>query len=363
MQDAGFAGTNGFIWFTGVIEDLEDKTMYSRAKVRVIGWHTPEKAKLPTNKLPWAQVVLPVTGAYSSTQLRQNDWVFGFFQDGEMGNMPIIVGVYPSRTAALTVDVDQNGFGVSPKLDKTADCPTGTRVTITGQPSTPLTGRGVVAGTILDITNNKLEIVCDISGAVKMECAFAKIKFGVIMTKIKEAWAWLMTTLGLTPSGLMQETITKLKNIALKLKEWAKIIKEASDFAKAILEYAKLVRLILDYILSLPEKIVKLLAACIKQLMSALQSGFSDIFSGVAGGESGFGDLIKEVENVYDAAADVLKETVELATIPAQFIDVLTVPSSEEDINKITSAISTYIVANPPAPTNITPYENNTASP
>ena len=365
MNDAGFAGTNGFIWFTGVIEDLEDKTMYSRAKVRVIGWHTPQKSKLPTAKLPWAQVVLPVTGAYASSQLRQNDWVFGFFQDGDAAQMPVIMGVYPSRNSVLTVDVDQNGYGVSPNLDHTAKPPAGTRVGIPGQPSTPMTGRSVVSGTVLDWTNNKLEAVCDISGEVKMACGWVKVQFGVIMEKIKEAWAWLVKAIGLTPSGTYQEAITFLKRITAELKVWAKLIKEATEFSKLVLEYAKLVRAIIDFIMSLPEKLLKLLAACIKQLSNALKDGFSDLFSGMGGvgGADGLGDLLKEVEAIGSAAGDVLKSTMERAALPAQFLDVLSTPASSEDINKVAAAISNYTNSNPPEPTTTSPYESNFATP
>lgn len=366
MNDAGFAGTNGFIWFTGVVEDLEDKTMYSRARVRIIGWHSPDKVKLPTNKLPWAQVLLPVTGSRSSSTIIQNDWVFGFFQDGEMGNMPVIMGVYPSRMSELSVDVDQRGFGVSAKLDKKAVPPVGTRVDISGQPSTPMTSRSVVAGTNLDWTNNNLVAVCDISMEVKMACDWTKVKFGVIMEKIKEAWAWLVKAIGLTPSGTYQEAITFLKKITAELKVWAKLIKEASDFSKLILEYAKLVRTIIDFIMSLPEKLLKLLADCIKQLSGALQAGFSELFSGmggVGGADSGLDDLLKEVEAIGSAAGDIIKETTTLVALPAQFLDVLSTPSSDGDINKVASEISKYIELNPPVGTTATPYENNFVTP
>ena len=51
---------NGFMWFTGVVEDRIDPEYLGRVKVRCIEIHTDDKLQLPTPDLPWAQVVLPV---------------------------------------------------------------------------------------------------------------------------------------------------------------------------------------------------------------------------------------------------------------------------------------------------------------
>lgn len=358
MADSGFSGTNGFIWFTGVVEDLEDKTMYSRVKVRIIGWHNPDKAKLPTESLPWAQVIFPVTGARSTSTIVQNDWVFGFFQDGEVGNMPIVMGVYPSRYTELSVDVNQRGFGVCTADTTTPKPPTGVLVSTVGVPSTPMTATGRVDGSIIHFTNNKLVSVCDISGEVKAACNWAKVEFGVIMDTIKAAWALLMKTLGLTPSGTYQEAVSFLKKITAELKYWSKLIKEVTDFSKFILDYARLVRLVIDFILSLPEKLLALLAACLKQLTDSLASGFKELFSGVSGGSdvAGLDDLLKEVEAVGEATGELIKNTTELATLPVQFLDTLSTPSSAEDINKFTTSIIDYNTANPAVLTAPTPY-------
>ena len=63
ITDKNFLGRNGFMWFTGVVEDRIDPEYLGRVKVRCIGRHTDDKLQLPTADLPWAQVVLPVTSA------------------------------------------------------------------------------------------------------------------------------------------------------------------------------------------------------------------------------------------------------------------------------------------------------------
>jgi hypothetical protein len=90
-----FAGKNGFIWFTGVVEDRQDPIKLGRVRVRCVGWHSENKMLLPTNMLPWAIVTYPPnnTNPYAP---KEGDMVFGFFADGDSAQAPIIVGAFPS---------------------------------------------------------------------------------------------------------------------------------------------------------------------------------------------------------------------------------------------------------------------------
>jgi hypothetical protein len=42
-EQKDFAGKNGFIWWTGVVEDRKDPLKLGRCRVRCIGWHNPNK--------------------------------------------------------------------------------------------------------------------------------------------------------------------------------------------------------------------------------------------------------------------------------------------------------------------------------
>jgi hypothetical protein len=87
-----------FVWFIGVVEDRQDPIKLGRVRVRAFGWHNPDLATVPTEALPWAQVVMPVTSAamdgigQSPNGLVEGSWVFGFFLDGERAQQPIIMG-------------------------------------------------------------------------------------------------------------------------------------------------------------------------------------------------------------------------------------------------------------------------------
>ena len=90
-----FLGYN-FIWFMGVVEDRDDPLKLGRVKIRCFGWHPNDKSELPTEGLPWAQTIQPVTAPPApSSGLIEGTWVFGFFIDGEDAQRPMVVGQVP----------------------------------------------------------------------------------------------------------------------------------------------------------------------------------------------------------------------------------------------------------------------------
>ena len=119
-----FLGKDGFIWWIGQVVDQTkwagnlpetptnttdgQKGFDFRYKVRIMGYHTASPKDLTDDDLPWASVMLPVTagtsgGARQTPQLRQGNFVYGFFMDGEDAQMPIIMGVigYNQYTAVM----------------------------------------------------------------------------------------------------------------------------------------------------------------------------------------------------------------------------------------------------------------------
>ena len=108
-----FMGEDGFVWFTGVVEDRNDTLYLGRLKVRCIGWHTDKKTPgegIPTEDLPWADVVMPVTSASisgigsSPTGVVPGTHVFGFFRDGKEAQEPVVLGTIggiPERISNL----------------------------------------------------------------------------------------------------------------------------------------------------------------------------------------------------------------------------------------------------------------------
>ncbi len=100
-------GKMGFQWFVGVVEDRNDPQKVGRVRVRCLGYHTPDKGKLPTADLPWAHVMNPITSATVSgvgqtpLGMVEGTWCVGFFVDGEDAQQPHIIGTLPGVPTQL----------------------------------------------------------------------------------------------------------------------------------------------------------------------------------------------------------------------------------------------------------------------
>jgi len=87
-------------WFIGTIVDINDPLKLDRVKVRVYGIHTSSTIDIPTDDLPWASVLIPVTeggssGIGANSQIKNRAQVFGIFLDGKDSQMPLVMGSIP----------------------------------------------------------------------------------------------------------------------------------------------------------------------------------------------------------------------------------------------------------------------------
>jgi hypothetical protein len=98
-----FMGMDGFFWFTGVVEARDDPMRLGRVRIRIAGIHSKKRIKsktkgIPTEELPWAYPMQPVTSAamngIGTTPLGpvEGTHVVGFFRDGNNCQDPIIMG-------------------------------------------------------------------------------------------------------------------------------------------------------------------------------------------------------------------------------------------------------------------------------
>jgi len=93
-------GQDGFTWFIGVVEDRQDPNKAGRVRVRCLGYHSASKNDIPTEDLPWASIMMPVTAGgnsgigVSSHFLLEGTWVVGFFRDPAKQE-PVIMGALP----------------------------------------------------------------------------------------------------------------------------------------------------------------------------------------------------------------------------------------------------------------------------
>lgn len=114
LFNPGFLGGN-FLWWVGQVADdrtwrenvksekyenpKDNKGWGYRYKVRIIGLHDKQETLIPSDQLPWAQVMYPITagggqgGSFQTPGIKQGMFVFGFFLDGQDQQVPVIMGV------------------------------------------------------------------------------------------------------------------------------------------------------------------------------------------------------------------------------------------------------------------------------
>lgn len=125
-----FMGSDGFHWFTGVVEDRKDPDKRGRVRVRLHALHSKEKQVndstgqgIPTSDLPWSTVVRPITSAAmdgigeTPLGLVEGTWVFGFSRDGEAYNDLMVVGSIGGRPEDAPNDRNGREGFVDPRTE------------------------------------------------------------------------------------------------------------------------------------------------------------------------------------------------------------------------------------------------------
>ena len=108
--------------YTGIIEDRNDPLKLGRCKVRIVGLHTHDVAKLPTADLPWAVPMQPITSAALSgigvtpLGLVEGTSVVLMFQDEE-NQYPIILGSIGGIPQSNSNNVNVDDSTIKIKID------------------------------------------------------------------------------------------------------------------------------------------------------------------------------------------------------------------------------------------------------
>ena len=100
-----YLGRDGYTWWVGEVEDIEDPSQIGRVRVRILGWYTGNSegdaylSEVPRETLPWATCLLPcdqpqIKSAGTATELQVGAWVLGFFLDGEEAQLPCVLGAF-----------------------------------------------------------------------------------------------------------------------------------------------------------------------------------------------------------------------------------------------------------------------------
>jgi hypothetical protein len=117
-----FMGKDGLTWWQGIIEDVNDPEALGRVRVRIFGYHTDDRDKIPTENLPWASPLMPITSAsmagigQSPTGALAGSWVMGFFRDGVNAQDPIIWGTINGKPGSSGVGAPDGSYPSNQEL-------------------------------------------------------------------------------------------------------------------------------------------------------------------------------------------------------------------------------------------------------
>lgn len=376
-QDNNFAGKNDFVWFTGVIEGRDDPAKLGRLRVRIIGLHTDDTNIVPTEDLPWAQILRPVSSAENFSLPKDGEWVFGFFQDGHNSQIPVITGVYPglvsdqpkvddgsvaqiailekelatlkSTLTLMTATGGQNAVAQrqieqqKQKISNTEKLIDALKQSVDKKPQygfvdrrskrqvaaspNPPTGVAIerkgepslpaLAREIIDKTGR------DISNANRDHaCDFAMyVRANMAAARIgtgqiAQAIRKAVQALikALSPSPGGSALAEQIRTYAKMIKRIADMLEEINDYIEVFVVYVKKIRQLIDYILGLPAKLLEMFKRCLSQAYAELAEGLRLMIADFSGTlESG-----SSFSEITDAAKTAMTATKDLLTEAAK---------------------------------------------
>jgi hypothetical protein len=120
-------GSDGFSWWIGQVENVDDKKGGGRVQVRIVGQHHREGDITPTTDLPWAHVMLPANIPYSTgtssgaSNLKVGCWVVGCYLDVDC-QKPLIMGsIAHTPGSTYKEDAEFDPSAVTLGLKRTTD--------------------------------------------------------------------------------------------------------------------------------------------------------------------------------------------------------------------------------------------------
>lgn len=275
MIKSDFYG-NDFIWWTGIVEDRKDPLKIGRIRARIFGLHPfddsgkPDKTLVPTDKLPWAQLVASTNGTKVISGPKEGDWIFGFFQDGRSAQIPVVIGTYSGIESKESTTLT---FTDVPKP------PANVTITEANAPTTPRLSRGIIENTLVDKSNQERSQVCDITSGVSSSIAGIGTAFSTIIESIRTFIRGVLTALGLDPSGVARTIIRLAQEIMAEVKKLLKIAKRIKKFANMVKAGIQKISNMMGYILSLPAKLLKFIGGCFGKLTSSLGSTITPLLN------------------------------------------------------------------------------------
>lgn len=219
---------------------------------------------------------------------------------------------------------------------------------IAGAPSIPASARGKIIGTSTHYTNKRRTHVCGFIDEMRKNVYLQEFVKSSARA-IREGIRYIMKQLGFTDkTGFFATVMATLKEVQTFLQEVQYYLKKILDFEKYVLAYIVKIRAIIQWILSLPAKLLRLLAECLTKFLKMVKNVFTDFLKelGTGSDPSGVGELITETKKTVNEAVTTVKTATAVAvgavTIAGYATAGFAVPVSQAELNAANKTISAY---------------------
>lgn len=389
-------GHDNFVWWIGVVEDNRDPLFLGRCRVRIFGTHDSNLDLIPTDSLPWATPLVPITNPISSASPANGEYVTGFFMDGLSSQAPVMVGVMPG----IPQEDPQTGVGFSALsgdynsqkdpdyvfeiIGKRPKAPTdkapAMQIQKIGVPTTP-TNSWTVANTVVGWTNSNLVHACDFRFLIN----FSDLNIGVIenpITLIEEAikdsknkaaaiirvllsrlldtfrvtFKGIIVALNLDPTGQISQIVSQARDVVRQINAISRKIAEYIGSAALMVSLVQELRQIVDWIQTLPAKVLAMLKDCLTTFSSAITTATSQIQAIPGQVSSSLASTFQQLEKSADITLKVAQAAEAAANVPNTLIQIVTSPTTAN-----VDSLTVYIDSAYPN-TNVVISQTNSAS-
>jgi enamine deaminase RidA (YjgF/YER057c/UK114 family) len=210
----------------------------------------------------------------------------------------------------------------SPPVSSPNDAPT------TGNPTQPQLTSGNISGTGIATSDANRSHACDTTLFVQRNISLAKI-FEPTIRAIREVIKAIMDALGISPgsNGLIEQ-IKKIKRYVDDITKFLKKIQNALD---ALVTVVKKINALINYILSLPARLLALFVNCLKELYAELKAQFTDVVKSALGDKNDGESVIKEAQSLLKSTQTLVATAASTATqitsLPASTTSAIMNPS------------------------------------
>jgi hypothetical protein len=273
---------------------------------------------------------------------------------------------------------NQVGAAGSPVIESNPPMPPSWQTIYTvGTPSTPPVARGSLQNSYIAFSNNNLYHACDFKlnfglgsltfgasslfgtpgdnnplvklyGSIFAFGALLRTSFNSVINALRTELLSIIASLGFDPSGVFSELISSAKHILSIIAYYTNQIKRLIQDAALIIAIVGLVEQIIQYLLSLPARILAFVKGCITGFLQSVEN-IPNQLSGIASGTTQ--QVLNQIQLTANQAKVTLSSVSSLANVPPSMIGYLD-PSSgqitsvadvQNSIGAITASANTLL--------------------